>query len=146
MFRQRHCCHANAAVRRGILGAQVAGNTCHVRSSLINCNTWLQTANDFQISRLALGFHTFIFFLRAPKLLIDVEQVKTEIWSHNADDSHWLFVERQFCADNVWIAAEPTLPQSVTQNNDVSLARVVFLRRKNTTVKWCSSKHVKEAF
>src|ERR1051326_7319019 len=57
---------------------------------------------------------------------IDLDARKLEFSRHHADDLRGRVVEVQGAAYDIWIAAETTLPESITDNADAVLSGGVF--------------------
>jgi hypothetical protein len=107
---------------------QPSGNQIQIRLSLLVRHTRFQTSDDSSswisaaireaFCREADGHRNVCFH---PELEIR--------WS-NPNNGEALGVECELFAENIWITAEPALPESVTQNHRRSRPRTVFLRQK----------------
>src|SRR6185295_12560128 len=114
MIRQRYRCYPDARVCFRMFCSEVVRYPGQFSTRLIDRDVWLEPANDFQVGCFPLIFEILGEYLRSPEFFIDVEEVKTEIRSHDADHSFRLSIKCEFCADDSGITSETALPQAVT--------------------------------
>ena len=66
---------------------------------------------------------------------------KIEIGRHDADHCHRFVIDIDRLPNEICIATEATLPQSITEQHDMVVAGCVFLRCKSTAVQRFTTEH-----
>src|SRR5712691_10857071 len=110
----------------------LGNNTC-LSLRLFNCHSGLEAGNGSQVPRVAVRVDIGLRH-RSVELALGINESRgqrLEVCIHDADDVVGATTERDCFANDIRIAAEAALPESVAQNNDKVFAVYLFFRREN---------------
>src|SRR6516165_6007341 len=130
-------------IHAGILLFQARDNCFHFRLRLGHGDTLAEAAEDnhgmvFAVQLRAIESHWHPHVV----LAAGAEERKTP-WE-NSDDGEGFLVEQNAPADDAGIAAEAPLPQSKTNDRNLIVADLIFLRDEVAAEGWLDAKETKE--
>ncbi len=135
-----------------LLLAQPRGNNADVRLRLLHGHARLQPRQKVVVFVTVIQFLLRVHRQRHKNLrLIDAADhgyhfmAQLELLRQDADYGTRLSVERNASPQQIWVAAEGTLPQSVRQHYRIRLARPVFVRGKDAAQQRLHAEHGQQA-
>src|SRR5688500_9111781 len=128
MFVQRCDGSAEIRVRLRVLLLETSRDRAHLSLSLGYCHAGLESRHDLEIVTVSICSLLGSERNRHPCLIVTGRKLKPR--RHYTYNDVTFAIQCQRLANDAWIAAEPALPQCVTQQNHTLSARLIFHRRK----------------
>src|SRR5687768_17554744 len=119
-----------------------SGDQVYCCISFVWSNAGLDTSDDVGAVHEAAGQLVLSRLIRQPQIVVSERELKSR--GQDSDDLVTLAVDRDAATDDVWIAAEASLPQAVSQDRDSWSTLLVFTGLECSAEERLDAEHVEE--